>query len=97
MKLFQQLLVAGTAISLITPFAAQASDTINLDGINSYGRRESKSKRIDSNSFINDVNEKMATLNGRIDGLKRDKITLKLEVSQIRQPLMVRQSFNGGC
>ena len=70
MKLFQQLLVAGTAVSLISPFAAQASDTINLDGINSYGRSEKKSKRIDSNSFVNDVNEKMATLNGRIDGLE---------------------------
>jgi hypothetical protein len=35
MKLFQQLLVASSAISLITPIAAQASDTINLDGMNS--------------------------------------------------------------
>jgi len=70
MKLFQQLLVAGTAVSLISPIAAQASDTINIDGMNSYGRSESKAKRIDSQSFVNDVNEKMATLNGRIDGLE---------------------------
>ena len=48
MKLFQQLLVAGTAISLISPFAAQASDTINLDGMSSYGRSESKAKRFES-------------------------------------------------
>ena len=48
MKLFQQLLVAGTAVGLISPFAAQASDSINLDGISSYGRSESKAKRFAS-------------------------------------------------
>ena len=70
MKLFQQLLVASTAVSLITPFAAQASDTINLDGMSSYGRSQSKAKRIDNNSFVNEVNEKISTLNGRVDGLE---------------------------
>ena len=70
MKLFQQLLVAGTAVSLITPFAAQASDVINLDGMSSYGRSESKAKRFDQNSFVNEVNEKISTLNGRVDGLE---------------------------
>ena len=64
------MLVASTAVGLISPIAAQASDTINLEGMSSYGRSESKAKRIDSKSFINDVNEKMATLNGRIDGLE---------------------------
>ena len=64
------MLVAGTAVSLISPIAAQASDTINIDGMNSYVRSESKAKRIDSQTFVNDVNEKMATLNGRIDGLE---------------------------
>jgi len=70
MKLFQQLLVAGTAIGLISPIAAQASDTINLDGMNSYERSESKAKRFDSKTFENEVSEKLATLNGRIDGLE---------------------------
>ena len=70
MKLFQKLLVASTAVSLITPIAAQASDSINLEGINSYGRGESKASRIDSNSFVNEVNEEIATINGRIDGLE---------------------------
>ena len=70
MKLFQQLLVACTSIGLITPFAAQASDTLNLDGMSSYGRSESKAKRIDNNSFVNEVNEKISTLNGRVDGLE---------------------------
>ncbi len=70
MKLFQQLLVASTAVSLISPIAAQASDTINLEGMNSYGRSESKAKRIDSKSFVNEVNENLATLKGRVDGLE---------------------------
>ena len=39
MKLFQQMLVAGSALSLIAPIAAQASDTINLEGMNNYGSR----------------------------------------------------------
>ena len=63
-------MVASTAVSLITPIAAQASDSINLEGINSYGRGESKASRIDSNSFVNEVNEEIATINGRIDGLE---------------------------
>ncbi len=70
MKLFQQLLVASSAISLISPIAAQASDTINLDGMSSYGRSESKAKRFDNTSFVNEVNEKIATIDGRIDGLE---------------------------
>ena len=69
MKLFQQLLVAGTAVSLFSPIAAQASDTINLDGMNSYGRSESKAKRFDNTTFVNEVNEEIANLKGRIDGL----------------------------
>ena len=63
-------MVAGTAVGLISPFAAQASDTINLDGISSYGRSESKAKRFDSKSFVNEVSEKITTLNGRVDGLE---------------------------
>ena len=35
MKLFQQMLVAGAALSLIAPIAAQASD-INLEEMNNY-------------------------------------------------------------
>ena len=64
------MLVASTAVGLISPFAAQASDTINLDGMSSYGRSEAKSKRFDSNSFVNNVNEELATLKGRVDGLE---------------------------
>ena len=38
MKLFQQLLVAGATVSLITPITAQASNVVNLEEIGSYSR-----------------------------------------------------------
>ena len=57
------MLVAGAAISLIAPLAAQASD-INLEGMNSYSKKSSKSsKRFDSKSFINDTNDDVASFN----------------------------------
>ena len=71
MKLFQQLLVAGAALSFIAPIGAQASDVINLEGMNDYNRsKKSTSKRFNSNTFVNEVNEKLATLKGRVDGLE---------------------------
>ena len=70
MKLFQQLLVAGASLSLIAPIAAQASDVVNLEEMNSYARSQKKSSRIDSNTFINEVSEDIANLKGRIDGLE---------------------------
>ena len=70
MKLFQQLLVAGASLSLIAPIAAQASDSVNLDEMNSYSRSKSTKKRIDSKTFINEVSEDIVNLNGRIDGLE---------------------------
>ena len=57
------MLVAGAAMSLIAPLAAQASD-INLDGMNNYSRKSRKSsKKFDSNTFINTVNDKIASSN----------------------------------
>ncbi len=70
MKLFQKLLVAGTAFGLLTPMAAQASEALNLEGMNSYERSGSKAKRLDSTTFINEVSEDIANLKGRIDGLE---------------------------
>ena len=70
MKLFQKMLVAGTALSFIAPVASQASETLNLEEMNSYVRSEKKSQRFDSNSFINDVKEDLAKVNSRIDGLE---------------------------
>ena len=47
MKLFQQLLVAGAALSLVAPMASQASD-VNLDDMKSY------SNSSNSAGFTND-------------------------------------------
>ena len=69
MKLFQQLLVAGTALSFIAPIAAQASDTFNIEGIDSCIVAKS-TQRFDSKTFVNQVNEDIAALKGRLDGLE---------------------------
>jgi len=50
MKLFQQLLVAGAAVSMIAPIASQASD-INLEDMNSYSN-SSKSSSF-TNNYVN--------------------------------------------
>ena len=71
MKLFQQLLVAGASVSLLAPIAAQASDVVNLEEMNSYSRSNTKkSSRLDSNTFVNNLNEDIAKLKGRVDGLE---------------------------
>ena len=57
MKLFQQMLVAGASLSLLAPIAAQASDVVNLEEMNSYARSQNKSSRLDSTTFINEVSE----------------------------------------
>ena len=64
------MLVAGASMSLIAPIAAQASDVVNLEEMNSYSRSRTKSSRIDSNTFINTVSEDIANLKGRVDGLE---------------------------
>ena len=70
MKLFQKLLVGCTALSLVTPVAAQASDTLNLEEMNNYSHSNSKVQRFDSKTFINEVSEEIANLKGRLDGLE---------------------------
>ena len=55
MKLFQQMLVAGASLSLLAPVAAQASDVVNIEEMNSYSRSQTKSSRIDSKTFINEA------------------------------------------
>ena len=64
------MLVAGASLSLIAPIAAQASDVVNLEEMNSYSRSETKSSRLDSKTFINDISEDLAVLKGRVDGLE---------------------------
>ncbi len=64
------MLVAGASMSLIAPIAAQASDVVNIEEMNSYTRSQTTSSRIDSNTFINEVSEDIANIKGRIDGLE---------------------------
>ena len=57
MKLFQQMLVATVSLGFIAPIATQASD-FNIEGINSYIRKKSSSKKqkpFSSNSFNNEL------------------------------------------
>jgi len=70
MKLFQQMLVAGASLSLLAPIAATASDVINLEEMNGYSRSKTKSSRLDSKTFINEVSEDIANLNSRVDGIE---------------------------
>ena len=70
MKLFQQMLVAGASLSLLAPVAAQASDVVNLEEMDSYSRSRKKSSRLDSKTFINEVSEDIANLKGRVDSLE---------------------------
>ena len=64
------MLVAGASLSLIAPVAAQASDVVNIEEMNSYSRSQTKSSRLDSKTFINEVSEDIVNLKGRLDGLE---------------------------
>ena len=64
------MLVAGASLSLIAPMAAQASDVVNLEEMNSYARSKTKSSRLDSKTFINEVSEDIAKFKGHVDGLE---------------------------
>ena len=57
-------------MGLIAPIASQASDVVNLEEMNSYSRSQTKSSRLDSKTFINEVSEDIAKLKGRVDGLE---------------------------
>ena len=58
------MLVATASLGLIAPIAAQASDVINLEGMNDYNRskKSSAKKRFDHKTFVNQVNEELAEL-----------------------------------
>ena len=64
------MLVAGAAVSLIAPIGAQAND-INFEGMNSYTRSKSTSKKqktFNSNTFSNEL----AKVNEKVDGLEAE-------------------------
>ena len=64
------MLVASTAVGLISPLAAQASDTMNIEEMNNYSRSISKVQRFDNKTFANEISEDLAILKGRVDGLE---------------------------
>ena len=72
MKLFHQLLVAPAALSLLAPIAVNASETINLDEMNSYSRKTKKpsNRTFNYNTFVNKVNEDLASTKSRTDALE---------------------------
>ncbi len=72
MKLFQKLLVAGTALSLIAPVASQAN-TVNLEEMNSYVRSQKSKSRLNNKTFVNDVNEGLASSKESLDGLEANQ------------------------
>ena len=71
------MLVAGASLSLIAPIAAQASDMVNLEEMNSYSSSKSQSSIFDSKTFINEVSEDIANLKGRVDGLEAQQNELE--------------------
>ena len=72
------MLVAGASVSFLVPLAAQASDVVNLEEMNSYVRSTKKqSSKLDSNTFINEVSEDIANLKGRVDGLEAKQNVLE--------------------
>ena len=56
------MLVAGASLGLFVPIAAQASDIVNLEEMNSYSRSKSKPVKFNSKTFINKVNDDTASL-----------------------------------
>ena len=71
MKLFQQMLVATASVGLVAPMAVQASDVINLQEVSSYNSSDELfDERFDSNTFLNQVNEDLASTKARIDALE---------------------------
>ena len=63
------MLVAGATLSLSAPIAAQASNTLNLEEMNSYSRSKSKPVKFNSKTFINNVNDDTANLKESNDAL----------------------------
>ena len=59
------MLVAGATVGLLAPLGVQASDVMNLEGMNSYSRskKSSTKKRFDSKSFVNQINDDLANRN----------------------------------
>ena len=71
------MLVAAAAVGFFVPTATQASDVLNLEGMNDYSRSKKSSKRINNKTFINNINEDMAVLKGRVDGIEAQQNSIE--------------------
>ena len=69
------MLVAFASVGLIAPTAAQASDALNLEGINDYksSSKSSSKKYFDSKTFDNESNEKLAKTNNSELGIENSQ------------------------
>jgi len=83
MKLFQKLLVAGTAVSLITPLAAQASDTVNLDKVNNF----SEVQRFDDKTFTNEVSDDLTALKDILNRLSDKGLIGSDDLANLKESL----------
>ena len=72
------MLVATATVGFFVPTATQASDVLNLEGMNDYSRsKKSSKKRFDNKTFINNVNEDIAVLKGRVDGIETQQNSIE--------------------
>ena len=63
------MLVAGATLSLLASTAAQASDIVNIEEMNSYSRsKKKKTPKFDHKTFANDVSD-VANIKGDINSL----------------------------
>ena len=63
------MLVAGATLSLLAPIAAQASDIVNIEEMNSYSRsKKKKTPKFDHKTFANDISD-VSNIKGDINGL----------------------------
>ena len=69
------MLVAFASVGLIAPTAAQASDALNLEGINDYksSSKSSSKKYFDSKTFDNESNEKLVKTNNSELGIENSQ------------------------
>ena len=64
------MLVAGATLSLLAPIAAQASDIVNIEEMNSYSRsKKKKTPKFDHKTFANDISD-VSNIKGDINGLE---------------------------
>ena len=65
------MLVASATLGLLAPIAAQASNVVNLEEMNSYSRsKKANPVKFDSKTFINNVIDETANLKGSKDSLE---------------------------